>query len=111
MLEVLCSPACGMINSPVLGALQTEQRQILVPLRRQRQAQKFWPVWGQLHEGNLNTMREHSFWGSAVQQVKRTLSDGRTSHTGKRGRVAQEENPSILREAERTHPVQPVDLS
>lgn len=30
-------PACSMINSPSLCALQTEQRQILVPLRRQAQ--------------------------------------------------------------------------
>lgn len=42
-----------MINSPVLCALQTEQRQILVPPRRQRQARNFGLVRSQLARRQL----------------------------------------------------------
>lgn len=98
-----------MINSPVLCALQTEQRQILVPLRRQSQAHKLLAgrgagIW---HAGNMNT-RQQSSWGWAAHHVKkRTLLDGQTNHTRKRGSAAQEKSPRVHGAAERAHVGQP----
>lgn len=89
---MLCSLACGMINRPVLCALQTKQRQILVPLGQQRQAHNFCLVGDQLACRQLEHKRAFFLGvGCPTCEENNTFSVEPTRQ-GKRGRGAQEKS-------------------